>query len=215
MPQPPSPPQSPSPGPTRPTTTVAASDGAERSGSSRADSSADWIADAGPAFDPRAAPAPPTVELDEPEPDGWDVERIREGLELAGETAHWLFNGGPEDEETWLMTQQDLRAIAPPLTRVLNRYDATRAAAAAGDEALLTAALVRYGARNYTRRRYHIRQTQAAGPRPVTGVPAPAGTGPESDPEWQRVHDLGEQPLEQTETLDTSPPDLPARGGRR
>lgn len=212
--QTPSPSQSPSQSPP-------SSGAPARSPSSGTGSSADFIADAGPVFDPRHAPAPPAVdELDEPDGQiGWEEEQIRDGLELAGETLHWLFNGGPDDEETWLMTQRDLRAMVKPSTRILNRYDVTRAAAAAGDEALLAAALIRYGTRNYTKRRRYLKLAAQQGPRPVTGVPAPEGTGPADDLDWQRVHDpgeLGDQELPVVDgVLDDSPPDLPPRGGRR
>jgi len=94
----------------------------------------------------------------------------------------------PDDKETWKQTEEDLHAIAPPMTRLLNRYDVTRAAAAAGDEIALVAALTAYGARNYTRRRRLLAAIAAQGPQPITGVDAEPDTGPENDEEWERVH---------------------------
>jgi hypothetical protein len=153
-------------------------------------SAAEFVLDPGPAFNPKQAPEAPPVEIDEPTPgvlEEWDEGRIREALELQGEVFHALFNGGPADEETWHHTERDLRAIAPPLTRVLNRYDVTRAAAAAGDEALLVAAFSRYGIRNYTKLRRYQAAQRATEPEPATGVPAPEGSGPEHDEDWQRT----------------------------
>jgi hypothetical protein len=161
----------------------------------------EFIADPGPGFDTEQAPPAPTPEQP-PEVllDEWDEQRIREALVLQGEVTHALLRVGPEDTETWLHTERDLRAIAPPLTRILNRYDITRAAAAAGDEALLAAGLVRYGARNFTRRRKLQAARQEQGPQPVTGREAPPDTGPEHDEDWQRT---------------MAPPALVPKGARR
>lgn len=147
----------------------------------------DFLADAGPAFDPERAPVTefdPEEEGLAVEPGDWDEQRVREFLILQGEITHELLKVGEEDTETWLHTERDLRAIAPPLTRILNRYDATRALAAAGDEALLAAAVVRYGARNYTRRQRLLALQAQAEPQPVTGVPAEPGSGPDDGEEW-------------------------------
>jgi hypothetical protein len=203
--------ESPSPNPNPPETPSPSTPAATRSASSSAGSSAaEFIADAGPAFDPRQAPAAPLVEEPELEVDEWDEERIREILTLAGEVTHSLFNAGPEDDETWLATDRDLRAMVPPATRIANRYDVIRAAAAAGDEALLAAAMTRYVARNYTRRRRILKLREVQGPQPITGTEALPETGPEYDAEWQRIHG-GEAIAD----VDTSIPDLPARGAHK
>lgn len=98
------------------------------------------------------------------------------------------WRAGLDGTELWLHTDQDLRAIAPPLTRILNRYDVTRAAAAAGDEALLAAAILRYGSRNVIRTNRALHRKRTLPPEPVSGVAAEPDTGPEHDPEWQRTH---------------------------
>lgn len=87
----------------------------------------------------------------------------------------------------------------------MNRYDATRAAAAMGDEALLAAGLVRYGSRNYIRRRRYLAQMANQEPEPVTGRAAEPGTGPEDDPEYQRVS---------ADPLGGAPPSLTPKGRR-
>jgi hypothetical protein len=82
------------------------------------------------------------------------------------------------------------------MTRILNRYDVTRAAAAAGDEILLVTAVGRYGFTNYAKRRRYLKAQQPQGPQPVTGAEAPEESGPEVDEEYQRVHAM---PFEVTE----------------
>jgi len=161
-------------------------------GSSEGSSAADgFLADPGPDFDPEQTPEAPEPEIS-PEQEaleGWSEDTIRSLLTVQGNATHALLRVGPDDADTWKHTEDDLRAIAPPLTRILNRYDATRAAAAAGDEIALGAALAAYGAKNYTRRRRLIVQLRQQPPEPVSGVAADEGTGPEHDPEWQRIHE--------------------------
>lgn len=142
----------------------------------------EFVDDAGPEFDPKLSPEPPELELDpefsdvDPEDLGWDEKQIKELLTTQGNGTNWLLRLDVDDD-TWKHTQDDLAAIAPPLTRILNRFDATRAAAAAGDELALGTALFNYGARNVTQRRRLIKR-MAAIEEPVSGVAAPAGTGP-------------------------------------
>jgi hypothetical protein len=202
-------PTSPSPYPSPSPATGGAPTPSPSSGAGSPD--ADFVADPGPAFDPKRAPAAPDVDaLDENAAgeEQWDEERIREFLVLQGETTHWLLQVSDQDEDTWLHTDRDLRAIAPPLTRILNRYDVTRAAAAAGDEILLVSAVSRYGLRNYSKRRRYLRAVAEQGPQPVTGVPAPEGTGPEHDAEYQRVHLVDPE-------LAEAPPAITPKGAHR
>lgn len=161
-------------------------------GSGRASSPDSFLADAGPAFDPARAPDAPL--LDEPggelalaEPEGWEEQTIQDLLVTQGNVTNWVLRLDANDD-TWKHTQDDLRSIARPLTRILNRYDATRAAAAAGDEIALVAAVSAYGARNYTHRRRLLAQIAARQPEPITGVPADEDLGPEHDAAYQHVH---------------------------
>jgi hypothetical protein len=100
---------------------------------------------------------------------------------MGGEIAHAGLRVGDDDKETCKATDEDLDRIAPPLTRILNRYDATRAAAVAGDEGLVIVGLGAYVGRNYTRRRRLIAARNAAGPQPITG------RGPEVAPDQPRA----------------------------
>jgi len=150
----------------------------------------DFLADPGPAFDPKHAPAAPTIEAEETGPgvvEFWEEDRIKQLLTVEGNALHYLLRVGPDDTETWKYTEDDLASIAPPLTNILNRYDVTRAAAAAGDEIALAAALTTYGTRNYVKRRRLLQALADAEPRPVTGVPAEPDTGPEDDEDWMRT----------------------------
>lgn len=150
-------------------------------------SSAEFVADPGPAFDPEQAPEAPALELQDELAielqEGWQEETIRSLLVTQGNVTHALLRVGPDDGDTWQHTQDDLRAIAPPLCRILNRYDATRAAAAAGDEIALAAAVAAYGARNYTRRRRLLAAIAAQEPVPITGVAA----DPDLHPEFHEI----------------------------
>lgn len=190
---PPTNPPSPQPpSPSDPPPIAAAASGGSSTGSAKASQPTEgFISDPGPGFVPGADDTPPLEAPPElhavpaliPE---WDEDTVGTLLTAKGELLHGAIGVNDND---WRYTQADLGAIAPPLTRILNRYDATRALAAAGDEALLAAAVVRYGARNVTKRRRLLAARAADEPRPVTGTPAPEDTGPEADPQWQRTHD--------------------------
>ena len=170
-----------------------------------ADPGHEFLADPGPEFDPKRAPAAPEVEPELVAVEEWEEKQVRELLTLQGEIAHAFLSAGEDDKDTWIHTERDLNAIAPPLTRIMNRYDAMRAAAAAGDEILLASAVSRYGARNYIKRRRYIAAIRAAEPQPITGVDAPPESGPESDEDWQRTHD----------PMFDAPPAIVPKGGRR
>jgi hypothetical protein len=131
------------------------------------------LGDAGPDFDPGAAPPPAATPPDEPHPsarvDLWSEDRVRTVLETQGAVVHGLVAVEPESTE-WLYTRADLQAIAPPLTRILNRYDATRAAAAASDELAVAVGFAGYAARSYSERKSAL-AALAADYEPPTGDP--------------------------------------------
>jgi hypothetical protein len=133
------------------------------------------IEDPGPAFDPGQVEEEPEAPEDEeqlPElEEAWDVQVIKGLLETKGRTLHAVA-GVAEDD--WVYTEIDLAAIAPPLTRIFNRYPAIRRYAALGDPILLATA---YGA--YTARSVDERRTALAAAAPVeTEVPLPPAEGP-------------------------------------
>jgi hypothetical protein len=113
-----------------------------------------FIADPGPDHDPEAAPPPeeaPPELLDA----AWDPEVVKGLLTAQGQALHTFAGKGDDD---WVYTRDELRAIAPPLTRILNRYDATRMAAATGDEFALIIGLTGYVGRSITVRRDALRE---------------------------------------------------------
>lgn len=142
-----------------PETTTAAASG-EAAGSSTGSSAGServaangFFSDPGPGFDEEAAarapepePAPEVLDL------AWHEETVRGLLEAQGAALHAVAGKAETD---WVYTRDELRAIAGPLTRILNRYPATQAAAGSGDE---LAVLI--GVTGYTTR--SIRERQAA-----------------------------------------------------
>jgi len=141
----------------------------------------EFVSDAGPQFDPDAiddaVDAPELADGTEAAGGGvpleWDPAIVRDALELQGSLLHQAAGRGERD---WIYTAQELRAIAPPLTRILNRYDTTRAAAAQADELA-----VLFGLGGYTIRSINeSRRALAAGrPQRNASTPPPPGTPPE------------------------------------
>jgi hypothetical protein len=109
----------------------------------------EFYADAGPQFDADAPPAPPVVD-EPPIALAWDVAVVEGCLTAQGQVLHTAIG---KAETEWIYTRDELKAIAPPLTRILNRYDATRAAAGTGDEIALLLGLVGYTGRSIQERR--------------------------------------------------------------
>ena len=120
-----------------------------------------WIADPGPEFDAAEA------QQDAADRDAeraftvgpgegrvldveWEVSTVRGLLRAQGSTLHSLIGKGEDD---WLYLKHELDAIAPAATRILNRYDSTRIAAASGDELALIA-----GVAGYTMRSLQVRK---------------------------------------------------------
>lgn len=139
-------------------------------------------------FEP-APDAPAPGELRTPPPDvEWTQRQVRSLLEVQGRATHAVVGVGEQD---WLHTEADLAAIAPPLTRILNRYPATAAAAAIGDEALLIAGVGGYAMRSWLERKQELqrRAATAAAPAPrdagpgTTAPPAATPQGPTPAPE--------------------------------
>jgi hypothetical protein len=138
------PPKSPPPDP--PSPSEKSDDQVSSTGSS---AGSEFFADAGPSFDAEAPPAPPVVD-EAPIALAWDVEVVKGCLTAQGQVLHTVI---AKADEEWLYTRDELHAIAPPLTRILNRYDATRAAAGTGDEIALLLGLTGYVGRSVKARR--------------------------------------------------------------
>ena len=175
---------SPSPTPIRRPSSGGA--GGSSTASSKGSPTSAFVADPGEPFDPRGAAAEPVEPELEAAPPAlipeWSADVVRGLLEAQGNLAHTLVAVDKESDE-WLYTRADLAAIAPPLTRILNRYDATRAAAGAGDEAAVVLGLSGYVLRSYSTRRASLGRQRPSGPQPVSGRAASPGSGPPPAPD--------------------------------
>lgn len=147
-----------------------ASQGEDEGSSTASSAASDFIADPGPEFDPDQA-AEDAGERDADRaftahPGGetglvieWAEDTVRSLLEAQGVLLHGAI-GKAEDE--WIYTKQELSTIAKPLTRILNRYDATRVAAGTGDEIALILGLFGYVMRSLQERKAALALIKAA-----------------------------------------------------
>lgn len=111
----------------------------------------------------------------------WDPNVVKSILEAVGQTTHTIAGKGDQD---WIFIERELRAIAPPLARILSRYSATAAGAAAGDEIAVILGLSGYTMRSIKERKEAMevaaeraaRAEAALGgiPRGLTDLEAPA-----------------------------------------
>jgi hypothetical protein len=167
----------PEPEPTPSPTDPAAEDysASSRAGSSTSNGAGPFVGDAGPGFDAAGAgdapPAGPDVPLEAFTPDV-DEEQIRSALRNLGDGAHAVIGVGELD---WCMTQTDLERIAPPLTRIVNRYPALAAAAGHSDELAVAIGTGLYTWRSLLERQavLRARETEDAAASPA-GPPRPA-----------------------------------------
>jgi hypothetical protein len=96
----------------------------------------------------------------------WDEERVGFLVTAQGQATHAMIGVAETD---WVWLDGELKAVVPPLTAILNRYDATRAAAAAGDELALAVGAFGYVLRSYTERRTELRRRAEQPEVPITG----------------------------------------------
>lgn len=164
------------------------SEAASSPASGRASQSDSFIADAGPAFDPEAAGA----EMPPPAPAGaepaefvqWEEDTIEALLGLKGRALHAAVGVAEQD---WRYTEVDLAAIAPPLTRICNRYEPIQRLAKYSDPMTLAFALGAYGVRSLEERQAELREEEGYEPdtRPIPPAeepPVPPGPGPAPPP---------------------------------
>ncbi len=101
------------------------------------------------------------------EPLEWTPERAEAIVRAGGFLLHTAdgLSREPGGEELWRATEADLQAIAPPLARILNRYEPARRLAGVSDETELAIGLMGYTRRNLAERGRLItprRQTEDA-----------------------------------------------------
>ncbi|MFL5901238.1 MAG: hypothetical protein ACJ75S_08585 [Solirubrobacterales bacterium] len=164
---------------------------AESAPSSTVSSAADstFIGDPGPAFESDGdyaregfAPPEPGADLGAPPPVelGWEEDSVRSILTAKGAAVHALAGVAEAD---WIYTEADLMAIAAPLTRILNRYPVTQAAAGAGDELAVAIGFGGYAMRSYTERKVELEAQEEVEHVPASGRVAEPDTGPQPQPE--------------------------------
>jgi hypothetical protein len=139
------------------------------------------------------APAPEPVAPVYP---GWEEQTVEQFLLGFGAGVHMLIG---QAESDWLMTRKDLERIAPPMTRIANRWEPALRLSPYADPLLVAHGMALYGWRSALERARALRDRQEqaeASPR------ARYERAPEGSPE-----EPGEQPVdEDTETY------FPTRG---
>jgi hypothetical protein len=85
---------------------------------------------------------------------GWEQEAVEQFLSGTGHGLHFLLGAGEKD---WLMTRADLDRIAPPLTRILNRYEPTMRASVYADPLLVAHGTGLYAWRSVLQRQAALR----------------------------------------------------------
>lgn len=147
-------------------------------GSSAASSTSEtnaFAGDPGPGFDPATAAAPLA-----PAPAGdWTLgvseEQVRDVLGMGGDAVHMAVGVGEVD---WAMTKTDLDRIAPPLTRILNRYPAVAEVVQHSDELAVAGGVGLWAWRSILERRAVLDAHAGAHEREAGTPPVPAGSVP-------------------------------------
>lgn len=129
--------------------------------------------------------AAPEEDRPEPEvlPPGWDQATIEKFLEGAGAGIHMVAGKGERD---WLMTEQDLRRIGEPLTRICNRYEAVINLSGFADPLLVAHGLALYGWRSTLEAKRAQRDAEEEVPQGPTwehGPPEEEAVAPAPSPE--------------------------------
>ena len=199
--QPESPSKTPSPSPSDP-----AGASSPASATASRSESPGFIGDAGPEFDPERAAAEPSPAPAPAEPAPlieWEEDTVKALLTLKGRALHAGIGVADED---WRYTELDLAAIAPPLTRIANRYEPVQRLAKHADPLILLFALGGYGVRSLEERAAVLRALEPeADVEPIEPAADPEFTVPLQPP-------TPETPARQTQARSTQgPPSVPAQ----
>jgi len=139
----------------------------------------DYLEEAGPGIAelpeaPEVAPASEELAAPAALP-GWDQKTIETFLQGTGAGIHMLAGRAERD---WMMTEKDLERIAPPLTRICNRYEPTLRLSPLADPLLVAHGFALYGWRSALeakRAERDVDEDLEAGPRYETGPVEDAG----------------------------------------
>jgi hypothetical protein len=146
---------------------------------------------------PPAAALPAGVEPATAYP-GWERDTIETFLRGTGAGIHMLVG---QTEKDWLLTEADLKRIAPPLTRICNRWEPALKASPYADPFLVGHGMFLYGWRSVleVKRAQADAEEEPAGPGYVheseNGQPAPAVV-PEPEPEPIDLREMDEEDIE-------------------
>jgi hypothetical protein len=138
---------------------------------------------------------PPAPEGEAPEPiavlPGWEQSQIEAFLKGTGAGIHMLAGKGERD---WLMTEEDLERIAPPLTRICNRYEPTLRLSPIADPLLVAHGFALYGWRSALEARRAQRDAEQAREEQSGYERGPAGADdqPAEDIDQPRYFDEGD-----------------------
>jgi hypothetical protein len=149
-----------SPRPVPPATTGLGSDDSREPTASSSASSSNALGLEQDTWTPPEQPAPADATVDDAyvppsaEPIEWTPERcafLVRGAGLVLHTADGL-SREPEGAELWRATEDDIGMIAPPLSRIMNRYEPARRLAGVSDEAELAIGVLAYTRRQLVAR---------------------------------------------------------------
>ncbi len=142
----------------------------------------DYIEESGPGIPELPAEVPfesADVEPEVLEVPQWERETVEQILTGLGAGAHLLAGKAEHD---WEMTEADLGRIAPPLTRIMNRYEPTARLAAHADPLMVAHGFALYGWRSALERQRALRDQAEAREEPRAAYRRPSGhAAPDED----------------------------------
>ncbi len=160
----------------------------------------DYVEEAGPGIPERPELPPATVAGEQAaaaaagaaEYPGWQQETIEQFLLGTGEGVHFLIG---QAERDWQMTKKDLERIAPPLTRICNRWEPALRLSPAADPLLLAHGFALYAWRSVLEAERAKRDREAeedsglpqASYQPSPGPEPPAPAGEQETAEMEAV----------------------------
>jgi hypothetical protein len=146
----------------------------------------------------------------------WEEEVIKSLLGVQGRVLHAAIGVSEQD---WVHTDVDLAAIAPPLTRICNRYEPVRRYARHADPVTLLTGLAAYATRSLLERRDVLAalaedaDTMPIAPAEESPVPTPEASAPATPPRQASNFPTtlaGPPPMQPSEGPEPPPPPRPA-----
>ena len=145
----------------------------------------EYLEESGPGIlelpDGAGQPQPPVEEPPAEGLPGWEQETIETFLQGTGAGIHMLIG---QSERDWMMTQKDLERIAPPLTRICNRWEPALKLSPLADPLLVAHGFALYGWRSAleAKRAQRDAEEEIVGPGYEHGPEPEAAEEPEPEP---------------------------------